>query len=334
MTNKQFSTTRRSLAALVACATLGGAAFLSEAHAEGYPTKPITIVVAYPAGGDTDVLARVLAEKLSTRLGQPVVVDNRTGAAGTIGTAYVSKAKADGYTLLMAPNTIAITPHVLRGVTGANVDPTTDLTSIAQLGSQSLFVVATTTSGVSNVKQLVSKVKEGKITSYASPGNGSPMHILGELFDKSAGVKITQVPYRGSMPAVADMVGGQLPMMYTTLGPVAPHIKSGKLVPLAVADAKRSPFLPDVPTLAEQGYKGAEVGAWQALMGPKGMPAELVALLNQQVNEILKMPDVIARMENIALSPAGGDPAKLAKLVADDYVRYGKIVSEFGIKAD
>ena len=334
MTMKSFTTRRRSLAALFACATLAGAALLDEAHADAYPTKPITIVVAYPAGGDTDVLARLIADKLGTRLGQPVVVDNRTGAAGTIGTAYVSKARADGYTLLLAPNTIAITPHVLKGVSGASVDPATDLTSIAQLGTQSLFVVAASATGVTSVKDLVAKVREGKITTYASPGNGSPMHILGELFDRSAGVKITQVPYRGSMPAVADMVGGQVPMMYSTLGPVAPHIKTGRLVPLAVADSKRSPFLPDVPTLAEQGYKGAEVGAWQALMGPKGMPADLVQLLNRHVNEILKMPDVIARMETIALTPTGGDPASLAKLVAGDYARYGKLVSEFGIKAE
>ncbi|MDM0024353.1 Bug family tripartite tricarboxylate transporter substrate binding protein [Variovorax saccharolyticus] len=334
MTIKSFNTRRRSLAALFACATLAGAALLGEARADAYPTRPITIVVAYPAGGDTDVLARLIADKLGTRLGQPVVVDNRSGAAGTIGTAYVSKARADGYTLLLAPNTIAITPHVLKGVAGASVDPATDLTSIVQLGTQSLFVVAASATGVTSVKDLVVKVKEGKITSYASPGNGSPMHILGELFDKSAGVKITQVPYRGSMPAVADMVGGQVPMMYSTLGPVAPHIKAGKLVPLAVADSKRSPFLPDVPTLAEQGYKGAEVGAWQALMGPRGMPVEQVQLLNRHVNEILKMPDVIARMEAIALAPAGGDPASLAKLVAGDYARYGKLVSEFGIKAE
>lgn len=304
------------------------------AHAQAFPSKPITIVVAYPAGGDTDVLARVLADKLTTRLGQPVVVENRTGGSGTIGTGYVARARADGYTLLVAPNTIAITPHVLKGVTGASMDPATELTSIAQLGSQSLFVVATTSTGVSNVKELVAKIKEGKVTSYASPGSGSPMHILGELFDKAAGVKLTQIPYRGSAPAVADLLGEQLPMMYSTLGPVAPHIKSGKLVALGVADSKRSPFLPDVPTLAEQGLKGVEVGAWQALMGPKGMPADLVQLLNRHVNEILKMPDVIARMDGVALTPVGGDPATASKLVASDYARYARLVNEFGIKAD
>ncbi|GEQ77835.1 exported protein [Comamonas testosteroni] len=326
---------RRALLAAASATALGFLPTTAPAHAaDKYPHKPITLVVAYPAGGDTDVLARLIGEKLTARLGQPVIVENRTGAAGTIGTAYVSKAAPDGYTLLLAPNTIAITPHVLKGVAGAQVNPVNDLTSISQLGRQSLFVVATATTGVSSIKDLVASVKAGKITSYASPGNGSPMHILGELFDKATGVKITQVPYRGSVPAVADLVGGQIPMMYTTLGPVAQYIKAGKLVPLAVADAKRSPFLPQVSTLAEQGYPGVEVGAWQALMGPKGMSPELVKLLNQHCEAILKMPDVAARMETIAITPTGGDPAAMSKLVQSDFQRYREIVKEFGIQAN
>jgi tripartite-type tricarboxylate transporter receptor subunit TctC len=276
----------------------------------------------------------MFAEKLSTRLGQPVLVDNRTGAAGTIGTSYVSKATPDGYTLLMAPNTVGITPHVLKDVATAQVDPANDLTPIVQIGSQALFVVATAASGASSVKELVAAVKAGKISSYASPGNGSPMHILGELFDRAAGVKIAQVPYRGSVPAVADMVGGHVPMMYTTLGPVAQHLNTGKLVNLAVASPQRSPFQPNVPTLAEQGLRNADVGAWQALMGPKGMPAELVRLLNQHCNEILKMPDIVSRMQGLAVVPVGGSAAQMAKLAGDDYARYAQLVKEFGIKAD
>jgi len=325
--------TRRHLVAMAASI----AAMLSVGSAvaqAAYPGKPITIVVAYPAGGDTDVLARLFGEKLSTRLGQPVVVENRTGAGGTIGSAYVAKAPADGYTLLLAPNTLAIAPHVMKASGGAHYDVLNDFSPIIQLGSQSLFVIATTASGVTSVKDLVANVKTGKIQSYASPGNGSPMHILAELFSKSAGVKIAQVPYRGSVPAVADMVGGHVPMMFGTLGPVAQHVATGRLVMLGVADPQRSPFLPNVPTLAEQGYKDAEVGAWQALMGPKGMPADVVKLLNHHSNEILKMPDVVARMAAIATAPVGGDSAKLGKLIASDYTRYGKIVKEFGIQVD
>ncbi|MDP3797348.1 MAG: tripartite tricarboxylate transporter substrate binding protein [Polaromonas sp.] len=324
--------TRRLVVAMAA--SIAAVLPVSSAVAQvAYPSKPITIVVAYPAGGDTDVLARLFGEKLSTRLGQPVIVENRSGAAGTIGSASVAKAPADGYTLLMAPNTLAIAPHVLKAGT-AHYDAVNDFSPIIQLGSQSLFVIATTASGVTSVKDLVTNVKTGKIQSYASPGNGSPMHILAELFAKSAGVKITQVPYRGSVPAVADMVGGHVPMMYGTLGPVAQHVATGRLVILAVADPQRSPFLPNVPTLAELGYKDAEVGAWQALVGPKGMPADIVKTLNSHLNEILKMPDVVARMAMVATAPAGGDSAKLGKLIASDYVRYGKIVKEFGIQAD
>jgi tripartite-type tricarboxylate transporter receptor subunit TctC len=202
------------------------------------------------------------------------------------------------------------------------------------LASQSLFVIVTTASGVTNMKELVAAVKSGKIKSYASPGNGSPMHILAELFNKSAGVKIEQIPYRGSVPAVADMIGGQVPMMYGTLGPASQHIATGRLAVLAVADPQRSPFMPKVPTLIEQGFKDSDLGAWQALLGPKGMPADAVKLLNTHCNEILKMPDVAAKMNALSASPVGGDPDKLGKLVASDYVRYGKVVKEFGIQAD
>ncbi|QEZ42938.1 Bug family tripartite tricarboxylate transporter substrate binding protein [Cupriavidus oxalaticus] len=325
-------TRRRALLAVTAMAAVlaTGAA----AAQGGYPTRPVTLVVAYPAGGDTDVLARLFAEKLTARLGQPVVVENRTGAAGTIGSAYVAKAPADGYTLLFAPNTLAIAPLVLKPGTGASYDPQKDFTPIIELGKQSLFIIVNKEAGVTKVSDLVARAKSGSLQSYASPGNGSPMHILGELFNKSAGVKLAQVPYRGSAPAIVDLLGGQVPMMFSTLGPVSQYFASGKLAPLAVADQKRSPFAPNVPTLVELGYKDVDVGAWQAVVGPKGMAPELVGSLNKHFNEILKMPDVVARMATIATTPVGGDPATLRTLIANDYARYGKLVREFGIQAD
>ncbi|MEO6626681.1 MAG: tripartite tricarboxylate transporter substrate binding protein, partial [Burkholderiaceae bacterium] len=167
-----------------------------------------------------------------------------------------------------------------------------------------------------------------------SPGSGSPMHILGAMFNKSADVKINQVPYRGSGPAVIDLIGGHIPMMYTTLGPVAQHISSGKVVNLAVADPKRSPLAPNVPTLSELGYKDADVGAWQGFMAPKGLPADIQRTLNAHINEILKMPDVKEKMIGLALVPAGGDPVELAKANADHNNRFGKVIKEFGIQAD
>ena len=319
---------------LVAALAAAGLVATGGAFAQAYPNKTINIIVSYPPGGDTDALARVFAEKLATRVGQSVIVENKPGASGTIGNAFVSKAPADGYTLLFTPNTFSIAPLVLKAGAGAVYDPLNDFTPIILAGTQSLFVVATSASGVQNMKELVAAAKAGKVTTYGSPGSGSPMHILGAMFNRSADVKINQVPYRGSGPAVIDLIGGHIPMMYTTLGPVAQHISSGKVVNLAVADPKRSPLAPNVPTLSELGYKDADVGAWQGFMAPKGLPADIQRTLNGHFNEILKMPDVKEKMTTLALIPAGGDPVELAKANADHNSRFGKVIKEFGIQAD
>ncbi len=325
---------RRSLVLSAIAAAVAIALPLGSALAQAYPNKQINLIVSFPPGGDTDALARVFAEKLSARVGHPVIVENKTGASGTIGNSFVAKANPDGYTLLFTPNTMATAPLVLKPGAGATYDPLTDFTPIILAGTQSLFVVVNTATGVTNLKDLAAAAKAGKIANYASPGNGSPMHILGEMFNKSAGIKLTSVPYRGSGPAIIDLVGGQLPMMYTTLGPVAQHIASGKLANIGVADARRSPLAPNVPTLAEAGFSDSEVGAWQALVGPKGMSADIVRVLNGHMNEIIKMPDVAARMTTLALVPVGGEPAAVARAVASDFNRYGKIIKEAGIQAD
>ena len=320
--------------AIAAAITLAASLAAGHAMAQAYPIKPVTIIVSYPAGGDTDALGRLFAEKLTTRLGQTVVVENRPGASGTIGNAFVAKSPPDGHTLLLTPNTISIATLVLKAGAGPTYDVLNDFTPIVQIGSQSLFLVVNTSTGITSVKDLVAGAKSGKIGTYASPGSGSPMHILGEMFNKSAGVKIAQVPYRGSAPAVNDMLGGHVPFMYTTLGPVSQHVASGKMAVLAVADPQRSPLLPNVPTLSELGYKDADVGAWQALMGPKGMPDSVVKTLNTHMNEIIKMPDVLARMTSIATIPVGGEGAALGRLNANDHNRYAKVIKEFNIQAD
>lgn len=324
---------RRFALALVASAAAIFAVGGASAQAI-YPNKQINVIVSFPPGGDTDALGRLFAEKLSTRVGQPVIVENKTGASGTIGNAYVSKAAPDGYTLLFTPNTMATAPLVLKPGTGATYDPLTDFTPIFLAGTQSLFLVTTSASGVTTMKDLVAAAKAGKIVNYASPGAGSPMHILGEMFNKSAGVKISPVAYRGSGPAIVDLLGGHLPMMYTTLGPVSQHLASGKLINIGVADSKRSPLQPNVPTLSEAGFKDAEVGAWQGFVGPKGLSPDIVKTLNGHLNEIIKMPDVMARMTALALIPAGGEPAAVSRMTASDFSRYGKIIKEAGIQAD
>ena len=332
-----MKTTRRhaisTLATAVAAAALSLASGLTFAQG-AYPSKPVTLVVSYPAGGDTDALARVLAEKLGAKLGQNVLVDNKPGASGTIGNSFVAKSAPDGYTLLMTPNTISIATLVLKAGTGAQYDVVNDFTPIIQIGTQSLFLVINASTGVTSVKELVAAAKADKVKTYATPGSGSPMHILGEVFNKAAGTKIAQVPYRGSAPAVTDLIGGHVPFMYTTLGPVAQQIALGKLVNLGVADMQRSPLAPNVPTLAELGYKDVDVGAWQGIMGPKGMPADVVKTLNGHLNDIIKIPDVMARMTAIYTIPTGGDGSVLGKVNAADHARYAKVIKEFGIQAD
>ena len=316
----------------IAAMALGCAS--SIALAQTFPSKQINVIVSFPPGGDTDALARVFAEKMAARTGQTVVVENKTGASGTIGNSFVSKAVPDGYTLLFTPNTFATAPLVLKPGTGATYDPLSDFTPIILAGTQSLFLVANTAAGVKTVGELVAAAKAGRIANYASPGSGSPMHILGAMFNKSAGINVAQIAYRGSGPAIVDLVAGHIPMMYTTLGPVAQHIATGKLINLAVADAKRSPLAPNVPTLNEAGFKDVDVGAWQGFMGPKGLSADVVRTINSHVNEILKMPDVLARMTTLALVPAGGEPAALARINLDHHTRYGKVIKEAGIQAD
>ncbi len=322
-------TRRQALALALSLAATGAVA---PVWAQGYPSKPVTIVVAYPAGGDTDALARLFAEKLSTRLGQPVVVDNRPGASGVIGSSFVAKAPADGYTLLLAPSTFSIAQLVLKTGSSTGYDVLNGFTPIVETGTLPLFLVAGAASNFKSFKDV--QAAKGQTLSYASPGSGSPMHILGEMVNKSAGLGLGHVPYKGVAPAVNDVLGGHVPLTYITYGPIAPHLAGGKMLPLAVADRARSPLAPNVPTFAELGYKNVEVTAWHGLFGPKNMPADVVKTLNGHINEILKMPDVVSKMAVLGALPLGGAPDVLAKTNAADFERFGKIIKELGIQAD
>ena len=327
-----FHTRRHILATAAALSAASLAPSLAQAQA--FPAKQINIVVSYPAGGDTDALGRVFAEKLSPRIKQNVVVENRPGASGTIGNAYVAKAAPDGYTLLMTPSTISSALLVLKPGTGGAYDTVGDFEPVFHMGTQQLFLVVNSSTGIKDVKGLIAAAKEGKIKTYGSPGSGSPMHILGEMFNKAAGVKIQQVPYRGSAPAVVDLIGNHISFMYTTLGPVRQHIERGTLTNIAVADSTRSPFAPSVPTLEEQGIRGANLGAWQGIMAPKGTPASVVNALNAHFNEIMRMPDVLGRMSLATTVPSGGEPRYLGRTHAAEYDRMAKVITDLGIKAD
>ncbi|MFM7330125.1 MAG: Bug family tripartite tricarboxylate transporter substrate binding protein [Brachymonas sp.] len=327
-----FTTRRRAIT--VASTLAASAAIPGLAQAQAYPTKQVTMVVSYPAGGDTDALGRVFAEKLSTRLSQQVVVENRPGASGTIGNAFVAKAAPDGHTLLMTPSTISSALLVLKPGTGGAYDTVGDFAPVFHMGTQQLFLVVNSSTGIKDVKGLIAAVKADKIKTYGSPGSSSPMHILGEMFNRAVGVKIQQVPYRGSAPAVTDLVGNHIQFMYTTLGPVRQHIERGTLTNIAVADSVRSPFAPNVPTLEEQGVRSANLGAWQGIMAPKGTPQRVIDTLNAHMNEIMKMPDVQARMALATTVPSGGEPRYLGRTHASEYDRMAKVIADLGIKAD
>ena len=308
------------------------AAGLAPAMAQTWPTKPITIVVAYPAGGDTDAVARLLGEKLPARLGQPVIVDNKAGASGIIGTSLVNKAAPDGYTLLMAPSTVTMAQLVLKPSPATAYDMRA-LTPIFQVGAQPLFLAAGPGAKFATLGEAVQASKTATLN-YASPGTGSPMHVLGEMFNRAAGAQFVHVPYKGIAPGLNDVVGGHLPLTWITYGPVEPYLQGGKIKLLAVAQDQRSPLAPNVPTLAELGVKGVEVVAWNGLFGPKGLPANVVSRLNTELNAIIKDPELAQRLRVLGMLPVGGSPDVLGKVALNDLDRFTRIVGELGIKAE
>ncbi len=304
------------------------------AYAQAWPSKPITIVNGYPAGGDSDALARVYAEKLTGKLGQQVIVENRPGASGTIAASAVAKAPADGYTLLFVPSTFAIAQHTLKLNAQTAHDVNKDFTPIVKAGNVPLLAVAPAGGAAQDMKQFLASARAGKELTYGTPGSGSPMHVVGEMLNRAAGTRLTHVPYRGVAPVVNDALGGHVSIGWVTPAAVSAHLQAGKLIPLAIADRQRSTLLPKVPTLVELGYKDVEVSAWMGLLGPRDLPAPLVARLNGLMNEILKMPDVVAKMNALGVEPVGGEPAVLAKQIAADDERFGRLVKEFGITAE
>lgn len=326
---------RKSLVAFSAALLLGAGLttqVATSARASTWPVKPITIVVAYPAGGDTDAVARLLGEKLSGRLGQPVIIDNKPGASGIIGTSYVNKSAPDGYTLLMAPSTVTMAQLVLKPSPATAYDMRA-LTPIFQVGAQPLFLAVGPAARFATLTDAVQASKSAAIN-YASPGTGSPMHVLGEMFNRAAGAQFSHVPYKGIAPGLNDVVGGHVPLTWITYGPVEPYLKDGKIKLLAVAQPERSALAPDVPTLAEADVKGVEVVAWNGLFGPKDLPAGVVQRLNTELNVIIKDPDVAQRLRVLGMLPVGGTPEALGRVAMADLGRFTRVVSELGIKAE
>jgi tripartite-type tricarboxylate transporter receptor subunit TctC len=300
---------------------------------EPWPGKPLRIVVPFAAGGATDVLARMVAPPLSERLGQPVIVENRLGANGTIGTESVARAPADGYTLLMG----TIATHSIQQSLLANLryDPVKDFMPVVQVASQAYVVVVRPVFAAHSLAELTAMAKQnpGKIT-YASSATGTAGHLFAELYRARAGIDIVAVQYKGSTPAMSDVLGGHVPFTFDVILTTMPHIRSGKLRPLAVTSAQRSPLLPEVPTIAEQGFPGYDAVGWNGLYVPAGTPQAVVERLNREANAVLASPEVRDRVASMGASVAGGTPEQFAQFMRAEAAKWGKLIRDHKIAAD
>lgn len=322
--------TRTTCAAALALAAVFGTT--GAAAQTAYPTKPVKIMVGASAGGGTDIVARLLAEKFGDAFKQPFVVDNRPGASNTIAADVTVKSPADGHTLLVATNTgQAIAPHLIK----LGFDPIKDLTPIALIVTVPNVLVVNQQVGAKDAKDLVAmmKSKPGAFT-YASSGVGSTQHLAGEGFKLATGAQMTHVPYKGSSQAHLDLISGSVQMMFDTTSSAMGHIKSGKLKPLAVTSAKRSAELPDVPTLAEAGIAGFEMTTWYGLFVTTGTPKDVVARLIDETNKILRLPDVQARLRGLGGEPAGMNAEQFAALNKAEFDRFGKLIRDANVKLE
>jgi tripartite-type tricarboxylate transporter receptor subunit TctC len=313
-----------------ACLVVAGPAPAQDAK---WPQKPITYIVPFPPGGTTDILARTIALKLGPALGTTIVVENKPGAGGNIGSDFVAKAKPDGYTILGGTiSSHAINPSIYPKMP---YDAVKSFQPITLIGTNANVLVVGAASPYKTVQDVIAaaKAKPGSI-SFASAGNGTSQHLSGELFKALAGVSMEHVPYKGSGPAIQDVMAGHVPLMFDTTVVAAPHIQSGKVRALAVTSTKRVKSLPNVPTMAEAGVKGYEIVSWQGIFAPAGTPKEIVQRLNAEIVKILKLPDVRERLEALGLDPVGNTPDEFAAFQNAEIAKWAKVVKDAKITAD
>ena len=320
-------------ATLCATATLALVMPLAARAQDGYPSKTIRFVVPYPPGGPTDLMARLLSVELQNSLGVTVIVDNKGGAGGNLGSAEVAKqSPADGHTLLLAASgPMAVNSTLFRSMPFNSL---TDLAPVVQISAFPLVLEVNPRLSVKTVKDLVALAKSNKDLSFASAGNGTPQHLAGELFNTQMNLKIAHIPYRGAGPALNDLLGGQVNVMFDILGSSLPYIQTGKLRALAVTSAKRSPLLPNVPTMDEAGVAGYEFTGWHGIAVRAGTPASVIEKLNSTINAIFKKPDFRKKWEALGTPVVGGTAVQFGELIRKETVRLGKVVKDSGVTLD
>lgn len=321
----------RIFSAVISAAVVTG--FGTSAFAQGagnFPDKPIRFVVPYPPGGASDVTARVIGQKMSEMWGQPVVVENRPGANGNIATELVARSPADGYTILMGnvgPNAISASMYKLSYDVIKSFAPVTQTTSVP------IVLVANNALPVKNMQELIAHARSNKLT-FASAGNGSSNHLTGELLKSMAGIDMLHVPYKGDGPAMNDVIGGQVSMMFTTVVAALPHIKSGKVRPIALATSKPTAALPGVVPIADSGVPGFDSSSWGGILAPAGTPKEVVGKLHEATVKILRMPDVEQRLNSLGADVVASTPDQFAEYIKSETSKWAKVVKDSGAAVD
>lgn len=317
---------------LLAAVALAAAALCGPASAQSYPTKPVTIVVPFSPGGATDIMSRTLAERLGKRLGQPVIVENKPGAGTMIASEHVARSTPDGHTVLLAASSLGIAPSLYSKV---NYDPVKDFAPISLVASVVHVLEVHPSVPARNVAELVAWLKAHPAkANYGSVGAGTSTHLEAELFNTLAGVKMEHIPYKGSAPALMDMVAGNLQVMFDAWASSGPFVKDGKVRLLAVTTAQRSKLLPDVPTVAESGLPGYEAMPWLGFVAPAGTPQSVIDRFHGELMEVLKEPAVQEKFRSLGLDIIGNRPQEFGEFIRKDIVKWAKVVKDSGAKAD